>query len=288
MKPKLHFCEQLDCKLCTETTDRGFKYIKTVKGEKYVFDIVNTYTMVFILAGEASVSCNEFNNVLFHEGQIILWPMSSNCAWESLTDTSAIVLYGDDEMHPCDKKLLSEYADLWFDTILEFKALPIRPRLKEFLSTVKNYLDDGITCPFMHKNKQWELSTIFRAYYSSEELIRFFFPSMRMTREFEQFVINNYLKMKGVKEFVDLSGMNLHTFNRKFKTNFGMTPYQWIIKQKSKHVYHDLTYTDKSLAAIAKEFHFTDASHFNRFCKSTFGNSPSQIRENVSAKKRVS
>lgn len=48
MKPILYFSEQLDCKVCTETTGRGFKYIKTVKGEKYVFEMVDTYTIVFL------------------------------------------------------------------------------------------------------------------------------------------------------------------------------------------------------------------------------------------------
>ena len=284
MKPELYFCKHKDCQVCTETTDKGFKYIETVKGEKHVFDLVNTYTVVFILSGEALISCNECTNVLFQEGQIALWPMNSSCAWQSLTNTAAIVLFSDNDLAPCDRKALRKHADLWLNTIPEFKGLPIKPRLKEFLYSVKNYLDDGITCPYMHKAKQHELSTILRAYYTPEELMRFFLPAARTTHEFEQFVMDNYLKMKGVKEFVDLSGMNLHTFNRKFKAHFNESPYQWLIKQKSKHIYHDLISTDKNLAEIAKEFHFADASHFNRFCKSLLGASPSQIRHGGSAK----
>ena len=93
--------------------------------------------------------------------------------------------------------------------------------------------------------------------------------------------------MKGVKEFVDLSGMNLSTFNRKFKTHFNQSPYQWLIKQKSKHIYHELSTTNKSLATIARDFHFADASHFNRYCKAMFGASPSKIRENILNGKRA-
>ena len=279
MKAALYFNKQLDCQVCTETTDKGFKYIKTVKGEQYIFEMVDTYTIVFILTGEALISCNEFRNVHFREGQMMLWPMNSNCTWESLTDITGIVLLGDEEKSPCDKKMLSDHAHLWFNTVEELKILPIRPKMSKFLDSIKDYLDDGITCPFMHKNKQWELSIIFRAYYSPEELMRFFFPSVRMTNEFKQFVMDNYLQMKGVKEFVDLSGMSLVTFNRKFKVHFGVSPYQWLLKQKSKHIYYNLVYTDKSLVAIAKEFHFADASHFNRFCKSILGLSPSQIRK---------
>lgn len=284
MKPELFFCEHRDCQVCTETTDKGFRYIETVKGEKYVFDMIDTHTIVFILAGEALISCNEFFNISFKEGEIALWPMRSRCVWESLTNTAAIVLIGDNDLTPCDKKALKEHADLWLNTIPEFKGLPIKPRVREFLYSVKNYLDDGITCPYLYKAKQRELSIMLRAYYSPKELATFFLPTVQTTHEFEQFVMVNYLQMKGVKEFVDLSGMNFHTFNRKFKAHFNESPYQWLIKQKAKHIYHELVATGKNLAAIAKEFHFADASHFNRFCKSTLGASPSQIRKRATGR----
>lgn len=286
MKPKLYFCEHRDCQVCTKHTDRGFKYIETKKGEKYIFEMVDTYTVAFILSGEALVSCNEFANVVFRKNEIVLLPMNSSCVWESLTDTAAITVNSDNDLADCDKMALKEHADFWLNAVPEFKGLHIKPRLKEFLHSVKNYLDDGITCPYMHSAKQRELSTIFRAYYSPQELFDFFIPTVRNSYEFETFIMNNYLKMKGVKEFVDSSGMNLITFNRKFKALFKESPYQWIIKQKSKHIYHDLNSTDKSFAAIAKEYHFTDASHFNRYCKSMFGDSPSKIRENSLAEKK--
>lgn len=45
----------------------------------------------------------------------------------------------------------------------------------EFLESVKQYLDDGVVCPYMYIAKQKELSMIFRAYYPAEELVPFFF-----------------------------------------------------------------------------------------------------------------
>lgn len=247
----------------------------------------DNYTLIFILSGEVLVSCNEFVNVRFQTGEIMLCPMNSSCIWETIDDVKSIVLKGKPELPPCDEKSLRERADLWLNAVSTFQPLPIRSRLTDFLETIRVYLDDGIMCPYLHKSKMLELSMIFRAYYSPEELVSFFFPAVRYTHEFELFVMNNYLKMKGVKEFVDLSGMNLSTFNRKFKTHFNQSPYQWLIKQKSKHIYHELSATNKSLATIARDFHFADASHFNRYCKAMFGASPSKIRENILNKKRA-
>lgn len=284
MKQEICYSKHADCKVCTEKEEWGFEYIETTKGELYVFKEVEVYTLVFILSGETLVSCNEFRDVHFKAGEMILFPIHSNSICKTLEDTKCIVLYANNEPGFCDSKALREYADKWLTVVPTFNGLEIKPRLMDFLYSVKNYLDDGATCKYMHKAKKKELASIFRAYYAPDEIMGFFIPTVRNTHEFETFVMNNYLKMKGVKEFVDLSGMNLSTFNRKFKTHFKQSPYQWLIKQKSKHIFYALSNTDKSISAIAKEFHFTDASHFNRYCKARFGACPSQIRKGVSIK----
>lgn len=287
MENELCYSKYTDCRICTKKTDWGFKYVEIPKGENRTFELSDTYTIAFILAGSVLVSCNEFVNVPFQAGEVVLWPMKSNCMWKSLDNTVGIVLNGSRELNLCDKKAVSENADNWLNSVSDFRGLPIKPRLMEYLQSVKNYLIDGITCPNMYISKEMELSAVFRAYYTPKELVDFFFPTICTTHEFELFVMNNYLQMKGVKEFVDLSGMNLSTFNRKFKSHFNESPYQWLIKQKSKHIYYALASTDRSFASIAKEFYFTDASHFNRYCKMMFGDSPSKIREKLLGKKNA-
>lgn len=278
MKPELYLCKHSDCKSCTEKVQFGFETFHMVKGESHTFKSIDAYTLVFLISGKVLISCNEFIDIPLHTGQMGIWAMNSKCSWKALSDTSCIILRGKDEHIPCDKKAMEQRAGSWHDAIPTFPILSIKERLLEFILSVKKYLDDGVTCPYMYAAKQKELSMIFRSYYSTDELRTFFFPTVRRTPEFETFVMNNYLKMKGVQEFVDLSGMNLSTFNRKFKAHFKQSPYQWLIQQKSKHIYHDLSTTNRSFASIAREYDFSDASHFNRYCKTMFGSSPSTIR----------
>lgn len=283
MKSELNYCKYEDCRKCLKTTDRKFRYVEVTKGENFYFEVVDAYAIVFILDGKVEVSCNKYTNRLLQAEEVALWQTNTNYMWEAITDATGIVFTGNNTMTLCDKKYLSEYADNWLNSVSDYKYLLMKPRLMEFLYSIKNYLDDGVTCPYLHECKEWELTLIFRAYYSPEELMNFFLPLICHVHEFESFVMNNYLKMKGVKEFVDLSGMNLSTFNRKFKFYFGESPYQWLIKQRAKHIYQELTTTNKSFSKIAKDFYFTDSSHFNHYCKSMFGNPPSKIREQLLA-----
>lgn len=279
MSSKQYFSENRNCQKCTDISKLEFKYIEIKKGEKYSPNTHNTYAIIFFLTGKVLVSCCEFQNKPFHFGQIVLCPINESCEWKALLATTCIVLLGNNKILPYDRETIKDHSELWLDITPEIHPLPIKPRLMEFLQGVRNYLEDGTSCPLLHKIKQQELSLLFRGYYSQNELLPFLLPIVRYSHEFEHFIMDNYLKMKGVKEFVDLSGMTLSAFNRKFKVHFKESPYQWLIKQRAKHIYHELLYSDRTFASIAKEFHFSDASHFNRYCKSMFGNSPSKIRQ---------
>lgn len=282
MKYKLYYDTLTQCSECNESKNKekqAFRYVKSSTGEKFVFDNLDTYTIVFILSGEALISCNEFINVPFKAGELCLFPISADCVWETISDATGIVLATSKNLNPCDRDLLKYHADQWLNTESTFFGMAIKPRLLEFLESVRNYIEDGIECPYIHRVKEQELSMIFRAYYSTEERSEFFLPTVRNTHEFEYFIMQNYLKMKGVMEFVDLSGLNISTFNRKFKSHFGTSPYQWMIKQKSKHILHALITRDKTIADVMRDFNFSDASHFNRYCKSMFGASPTELRK---------
>lgn len=285
MQEYIYLDKHFDCKICEEKNNKkGFRYYQSEKGYENDFQVENKNMIIFMLKGKAVFSCNEYSNIRIKKGEIAYLPSQAKCRWKSLTDTSVLILIGQNNLSHCDAKAIKDHAELWLDVIPGFKLLPIRSRLMDFIHSVINYLEDGITCPNMHKAKESELSVVFRIYYSTEELSSFFLPHVASTHEFESFVMNNYHKMKGVKEFVDLSGMSVASFNKQFKEHFRETPYQWLIKQRAKHIYYDLASTNKNFTEIAKEYHFSDSSHFTKYCKSMFGFSPSYIRKHPGQK----
>lgn len=278
-KESIFYDEYELCRICTEKTERGFQFMRVKAGDNCLFEEQEAYTIIFLLAGCIKVIDGEGVSSELSGGEMTMLTRNDIYRCYALTDMECIVLKGHDTLSFCDQKGVTDHIEKWLNGVSLKRVLIIKPRLMEFLLCVSNYLNDGITCPYMHKTKETELSTLFKAYYTFDEMTSFFLMYVRQSHEFEMFVMRNYLKMKGVKEFVDLSGMTLAAFNKKFKSHFKETPYQWLIKQKSKHIYHELSATYKSFTTIAREYHFTDPSHFNRYCKTMFGASPSQIRE---------
>lgn len=274
------FYNKPECETCARSTKEKFSYVECKKGEFFEFQSMESYTLMFILSGKVLLSCNEFMNVPFHAEEMCLLPISAQCVWKALEDTTGIILSGDLELSFCDQLSFQANANKWLNVTNQFDRLAIRSPVFNFLNTVKGYLNMNLKCPMVYQLKQSELSLLFKLCYSQEELINFFLPVIRHNQEFEQFIMKNYLNIKGVKEFINLSGMRASTFNRKFKTHFGMSPYQWMIKQKAKHILHELNTRNKTIGDIMRKFEFSDASHFNRYCKAMFGRSPSEIRNN--------
>jgi AraC-like DNA-binding protein len=143
------------------------------------------------------------------------------------------------------------------------------------------YLNDGINHPTLNEIKEKELFLILFSYYSNSELLTLFYPLLGSNISFKSFVMQNYNRVSSVQQFADLANCSLSTFKRRFHENFGVSVYQWMLDQKSKHILHALTLENISFADIIFEYGFSSASHFCSFCKHKFGASPKALREQL-------
>jgi AraC-like DNA-binding protein len=60
-----------------------------------------------------------------------------------------------------------------------------------------------------------------------------------------------------------------------------MPPHQWMQREKARRIYLDICRNDMPLKEIALKYEFPLPSHFFRFCKQTFGESPGSIRKRL-------
>ncbi|MGL5262303.1 MAG: helix-turn-helix domain-containing protein, partial [Bacteroides sp.] len=160
-------------------------------------------------------------------------------------------------------------------------GLPIKEGMQRVLSSMDFYLDNRLQCRHLHSIKLQEVFFTFRGFYKKEDMISFFAPILNKTVDFKDFVIANYQKVKTVEELSSLYGCSLRSFNRKFKQHFDDSPYNWMLRQKAKHVKAQLLTPGIEFSEIIKEFKFSSASHFSTYCKKQFGVTPRDIRKTV-------
>lgn len=242
---------------------------------------VDRSVLIFLLSGEALVTCGNYRDRLHREGEVMLLPRNSCCFVKVRRECVIISCSFVQNIDFCNQfsfHKLAEFIPEGF--VYDFNLLPIRERIGEFLALLKNCLDDKLSCLHFHELMERELFIFFRAYYTKEELAAFFYPLIGKDVDFKDFVLGNYLHIPNIQEFASQSNMSLTTFKRRFQDAFGQSAHKWIMERKAEWVYKDILLTDKPFPEIGQEYGFQSATYFSEFCKKHFGKSPQELREN--------
>jgi AraC-like DNA-binding protein len=81
------------------------------------------------------------------------------------------------------------------------------------------------------------------------------------------------------RQLARLAHMSVRAFERKFHTNFHLTPQKYLRKLRLRMASRALVYTGKGLAEVASRCGFSDQSHFTRAFRRDFGRTPREYRE---------
>ncbi|MEG2471005.1 MAG: helix-turn-helix domain-containing protein [Bacteroidales bacterium] len=259
----------------------GFKYVEIDKGTVFGVNDKREKHLFFILEGRMKVCYNEFPNKEFGAGEMIFLPKSADCRGEALTKCSFIVHIYDAPLRLCDKTGLNAIINIKQNVQYEFKSLPICQTLYHYLLLLKMYISDGINCRYLHEIKQKELFMIFRTHYSKEDLAQFFYPMIGISLDFRSTVMEYYMDAKTAKQLAGYCGYSQIYFHNLFVAEFGEPPYKWMQRQKAKHIIGRLGQSNVSIKEIVDEFNFSSRCHFNKYCKSQYGDTAAKIRLNL-------
>lgn len=98
-----------------------------------------------------------------------------------------------------------------------------------------------------------------------------------------RFMEHNFMRNLPLRQFAQLSGRSLATFNRDFRKLFHAPPYQWIKEQRLLLAKRMLAYTPMTPSAVYLEVGFEDLAHFSRSFKKYFGHNPSEVVKETTA-----
>lgn len=234
-------------------------------------------SLIFLVEGEIRGNCNEFENLYFKAGDIIYLPKHSDTEIKSHTDCKYLSCMFEVPHNVCDKLNFHNFAPLCDS--MEYKMAPgkIVPQMAKFVETLIYYLRNGINCEHFHELKQNEMFFIFRWFYSKQELAELFYPMVGRSLDFKAVILGNYQKVNSVNDLANIVHMGRSNFDATFKSEFGMPPGQWLLKQKAKHIRYDMANPEITISDVIQKYNFNSHTHFTRFCKQQFGTTPSEL-----------
>jgi len=257
----------------------GFKIVSAKKGSSIDYSDLTSLTFIFVRKGKIRLLLGNQKEEFFSEREMFLLKSGSGM-FEILQNTEIILMILEDGWSHFYEELRSQKGYHVHERFLfSIPTLEIKPGLELYLESITNYIQESKS----HMGKldslnQNEIKAILKRCYTRNALLVFFAVLNEGTRDFYKFINDNFTRYKGVEELIGISGLTQSTFNRKFREYFGESPYQWMLGKRANTIHSRLTGSSDAIGTIMKEYGFTDASHFNRFCRTMFGKTPTQIR----------
>ena len=273
--------EHLSCYCYDKNIKSSIEVLKTNQTETEEISI-SFNEIVFVLKGKIRFTMlyNNFT-VDISSGHMTFLPAHSQIRYKTFAGNVLVIIRLKDEIQLCPtfniNRLNSNIKKIKQPEVLE--SLEINARIRHFLKGLVDNLEDGLKCHYFFQSRITELLIMLRAYYSEEQLYRFFYYYFTPDAVFAEFVRASHLKYPTVSEFANALNMTTQQFTRRFNSIFGEAPYGWMQREKAQLIYGEICRTNRSLKDIADEYGFNIQSNFNRFCKMSFGMNPREIRK---------
>ena len=277
LENKLIFDERkLEHKYVTDFTT-GFHYIELKAGTYEISRLLEQNAILFIIDGSCSFSYNQYINRIFFAGDMLFFPKSAMVTGLVLKDIKFVYMTYDTPESICDRLFISNLKSKIENLDYDFRPMKINYPIGIFINSLVYLITNGVNCTQLHEIKQQELFLIIRIFYSREQLAEFFYPIIGQSFNFKNFVLENHNKCRKLAELIELSNLCPNVFMRKFKNEFGISGYQWMLKQMCQKIQHKASQPDITIKEIMNEVGIENPSHFNRICKKHFKLTPKEL-----------
>ncbi len=261
----------------TVETDCTFSY-KKYKAEEYAqYEQLKYNIIFFVVKGSCLVNCDQFSDRVFFTSDMFLLPKSSVHRISFIEDTELVYMTFDIPQNPHDRQYLEQLWDVYKSSTYDFAPLVMNHSTSELINSVVYYIKNDANSSYLYEIKQRELFMIFRVFYTREQFVMFFYPIIGKSFDFKNFILENYSACSRLDELIKLSNMCSNSFMRKFKKNFGMTAYQWMLNKMCQKIKYKASIPGVTVKDIMIEIGVDSPTHFNRICKRHFGKTPKEL-----------
>lgn len=252
----------------------GFKALSLKKGSIIDCSELPELILVCLISGRIRMLVGNQKEEIIAGREMFLMRAGS-CLLEIIYNSEIVFIVLDDGWNALYKEIKEQAHEVPENRLLfRLPSLEIKPGVALFFEDISD--ENGLKNNT--RDLHDEMRTQLKKAYSKRALLHFMALLDDGVSYFYDFINRNYSKYRGVEELISLSGLTQSTFNRKFREYFGNSPYQWILARRADQIQQRLTTEKESIGLIMRDFGFTDASHFNRFCRSMFGKTPTQMR----------
>lgn len=96
-------------------------------------------------------------------------------------------------------------------------------------------------------------------------------------KSLRDFMQLNFAKPLSIEDYAYLTGRSVSTFRRDFKTQFGISPKQWLIERRLEKAHELLSHNHTTVTDVVMEIGYENIPHFTKAFKEKYGLPPKQF-----------
>jgi len=239
--------------------------------------------MCFVVSGVVEVASKNIPKRNLDKEEVLMVPFHTPCLLYAQEDSIILKIMLLPNVIVDDKMpfmmMLDEFGVMKRD--LDYGVLPSNPRITEFATTLISYTDEKLYSNELFDAQISLLLHIMKVFYNHKELTEFFSPIYSNDLEFTIKIYESLENVKNLKGLAKALNYSTSGFEKRFKKVFDVSPYEWLLEQKSKKIYHEIISTKKTFSELAYEYDFSSPAHFNNFCVRYFTITPGMLRRSV-------
>lgn len=239
--------------------------------------------IVFVMEGKIRFWFRDHPERETAKGEFFFIPTGGTFRYKTERKSMVLVIRLNEGMRLCQGFMIEqlyEKAKTKEDLRLQatISTLEINTHLWTFLDGLVAVLTDGLRCRYYFETKTQELSILLRSYYPKDKLLEFFSLILSPDTAFSEYVRTHFMKFRKVKDFAASMNLTVKQFTSRFNRVFGLSPYVWMMRERTRMIYMDLMAGRKDNKQIAHDYGFTTPSQLYDYCRENLGKTPGEIR----------
>lgn len=281
----LYLDEHINCNNFLHSVETGFTYHEERTGSVLSYKFSEKYNHLFFLVeGECTFNCNGFRDRKIKGGEMILIPRAATFSGRVIQSAKWLQMTFSLPHSGCDRLVLEGYQSYCSMIDYDFQPLDIREPLTKFIDLMIFYLRSGMNCGHLHEMKHAELFFSLRGFYKKEEIATLFYPLIGKPLSFREQIAKWQNQEHSLTQLAADLNMSQIAFLRKFKEEFNETYFRWEMRRKCDRILADMTIPNITIKEVMSRHGFYAAPNFNRFCKTNFGCTPTELMRRYGTK----
>ena len=281
----LYLDEHINCNNFLHSVETGFTYHEERTGSVLSYKFSEKYNHLFFLVeGECTFNCNGFRDRKIKGGEMVLIPRAATFSGRVIQSAKWLQMTFSLPHSGCDRLVLEGYQSYCSMIDYDFQPLDIREPLTKFIDLMIFYLRSGMNCGHLHEMKHAELFFSLRGFYKKEEIATLFYPLIGKPLSFREQIAKWQNQEHSLTQLAADLNMSQIAFLRKFKEEFNETYFRWEMRRKCDRILADMTIPNITIKEVMSRHGFYAAPNFNRFCKTNFGCTPTELMRRYGTK----